>query len=122
MPTLFTVTRQPDGTRQFAFATVTPPADINGWRIRYSLVATADWNAMAPLHTGELKASPFETNLLAAGTYTFAIKTVDRAGNESAAALFIAAITLGDPRIPGVIDDLIEEPLWIGTKVDCHIN
>jgi hypothetical protein len=116
------ISRQPDGTREFTWTTTTPPDDLDGTRIRYFLGSTSDWAAMTPLHTGILKASPFESNQLAAGTYTFAAKNVDRAGNESASAIFIASVTIGDPRIPGAVEDLKEEPTWIGTKVGCVVD
>jgi len=121
-PTSFFISRQPDGTREFSWSTTTPPADLDGTRIRYFLGSTSDWDAMTALHTGLLLASPFETNQLAAGTYTFAIKNVDKAGNESAAASFITSVTIGDPRIAGALEDVREEPLWTGTRVDCGLD
>jgi hypothetical protein len=121
-PTSFLFSRQADGTREFSWATTTPPDDFDGVHIRYFLGTTSDWSAMTPLHNGLLKASPFENNQLAAGTYTFAAKNVDRAGNESAAAIFITTVTIGDPRVAGAVEDLKEEPTWTGTKTDCHVD
>jgi len=121
-PTSFLISVQPDGTREFNLTTAAPPSDLDGARIRYFLGTTSDWAAMTPLHTGLLKAFPFETNQLAAGTYTFAAKNVDEAGNESAAAIFITTVTIGDPRIAGSIEDLKEEPTWTGTKTDCSLD
>jgi hypothetical protein len=120
VPTTFLVSVQPDGTREFTWAPV-PVADLDGVHIRYYLGSTSDWNAMAPMHSGTLLASPFESNQLAAGTYTFALKAVDLAGNESATALFITT-TIGDPRVAGSVADVIEQPYWVGAKTDCHIN
>jgi len=122
VPTGFTVTRQPDGTRELAWVLAAPPSDLDGYRIKYLLGSTSDWTAMTLLHTGVLKASPFESNQLAAGTYTFAIKSVDKAGNESATALFIDSLTIGDPRIAGSIEDFLEEPNWTETKTSCHLD
>ncbi len=121
-PTSFSISRQPDGTREFTWATGTPPADLDGLNIRYFLGTTADWDVMTPLNIGVLKASPFETNQLAAGIYTFAAKNVDRASNESAAPIFITTVTIGDPRIQGVVEDYKEEPFWTETKTDCHVD
>lgn len=121
-PASFLISRQADGTRQFDWATTIPPSDLDGARIRYLLGAATDWTLMTPMHQGVLKASPFETNQLAAGTYTFAIKNVDGAGNESANALFIGPVTIGDPRIAGALGDFTENPAWAGTKYDCHID
>ncbi|HZF19514.1 MAG TPA: phage tail protein [Burkholderiales bacterium] len=117
-PSTFLVSVQPDGTREFTWTLTPAPADLDGFHIRFFLGTTSDWNAMTPLHNGVLPASPFESNQLAAGTYTFAIKSVDRAGNESANALFITT-TIGDPRIAGAVEDIKEEPTWTGTKTDC---
>jgi len=121
-PTSFLISRQPDGTREFTWATTTLPADFEGVRVRYFLGTTNDWSVMTSLHNGVLKAAPFESNQLAAGVYTFAIKNVDRAGNESLSPTFITAVSLGDPRIAGSVEDLQEEPLWIDEKIDCHVN
>jgi hypothetical protein len=123
-PTLtsFLISRQPDGTREFTWSLLAPPADLAGYRIRYFLGTTAVWSAMTALHSGLLNASPFESNQLAAGTYTFAAKAVDTAGNESAAALFITTVTIGSPRIAGSLLDFKEEPVWPATKTDCHVD
>jgi len=75
---------------------------------------------MAPLHTGLLKSSPYETNQLAAGTYTFAVKNIDTTGLESLAAKFIE-ITIGDPRLAGAIDTIDDyADQWPGTKTGCY--
>lgn len=122
-PTQFSITRQADGTREFVFALDPAPADLDGFVIRYYLGTTSDWSAMTALHTGVLKVSPFETNQLAAGTYTFACKAVDLAGNESAAATFITTVTIGDPRIAGALEDINEQTDgWPGTKTSCHVD
>lgn len=120
-PTSFLITRQPDGTREFTWSHASPPADLAGARIRYYLGSTSDWAAMTALHQGLLLASPFESNLLAAGTYTFAVKYVDLAGNESASAAFITT-SIGDPRIAGAIEDINEAPSWTATKTSCHVD
>lgn len=124
-PDTFTVARLADGTRRFAWTHVNPAADVRvggGYRIRHFSGTTSDWDAMAALHTGVLTVSPFETNELAAGTYTFAIKTVDSSGNESADALFIQA-TLGNPRLRAVLVARLEHDLGFpGTKTDCFVD
>jgi len=118
----FVISAQPDGTRELAWSTASPPNDFAGVEIRYLLGATSNWDAMTLLHTGLLIASPFETNQLAAGTYTFAIKNVDTGGNKSTSVRFIDNAILPDPRIAGSLEDIIEEPTWTGTKVNCHIS
>lgn len=118
----FLVSRQSDGTRQFTWTLTNPPADLTGYEIRYKLGTETDWNAMAPMHSGALLASPFESNQLAAGTYTFAIKAVDIFGNKSVNATFIQA-TLGDPRLSGALEVFDEfADAWPGTKTSCHIE
>ncbi|TXL70098.1 hypothetical protein FHP25_35850 [Vineibacter terrae] len=122
-PNSFTVARLPDGTRRFAWSLASVPADVRaggGYRIRYFDGLIADWESMTPLHGGLLVASPWETNELPAGTYTFAIKTVDSSGNESASATFITGAQLGDPRLVGVIYNAREQDaMWPGTKTSC---
>lgn len=120
--TTFIITVQSDGTRELNWSTSVIPADWEGIHVRYILGDTDDWDEMTPMHNGVLKAAPFETNQLAAGVYTFAAKNVDRAGNESADPLFITSVELSDPRFAGALGDFKEDPLWLGTKVDCHID
>lgn len=123
--TSFSVVRQPDGTREFSWAMLEIPPDLAGFRIRYGL-GVADpitpWESLAPLHTGLLVSSPWETNLLAAGTYTVAIKAVDTSGNESADALYITS-TLGDPRIKNALmyED-VKGAGWPGVYTDCYVT
>lgn len=125
-PDTFTVTRLADGTRQFDWTQVVVDADVRtggGYEIRYFLGSTSDWTAMTPLHTGLLQASPLETNQLAAGTYTFAIKTVDSSGNESTAAKFINSAVLGDPRLENVLAEHQAHILgWPGVLTDCFVD
>ncbi|MDP3138364.1 MAG: phage tail protein, partial [Burkholderiaceae bacterium] len=118
----FLVSRQPDGTRQFTWTLLNPPADITGYVVRYKLGTATDWATMTSMHDGLLLASPFESNQLAAGTYTFAIKAVDMFGNESVNAAFINA-TLGDPRLAGALEVFSEwADGWPGTKTGCHVD
>jgi hypothetical protein len=123
-PTSFTVARLADGTRRFTYELTSPPPDVRvggGFRIRWLLGATTDWNAMTPLHDGVLTVSPMETNELAAGIYTFACKTVDSSDNESTNALFINA-EIGNPRLRNALYQQIEHPAWTGTKTNCFVD
>lgn len=121
-PDTFIVSRQGDGTREFRWTHADPPADLVGYKIRYYIGSTSDWSAMAPLHTGLLRASPWETNQLSAGSYTVAIKAIDALGIESDSALFISS-TLGDPRFG---DTFYQEDFgfagWPGTLGSCYID
>jgi hypothetical protein len=115
----FLVTVQADGTRQYSWSyNKGAPADVTnggGYRIKYYLGTTTDWTVMTDAHpTGLITYSPFESNQLAAGTYTFAIKAVDSLGNESATANFLT-VTLTDPRLNNVLIQRQErELLWPG--------
>lgn len=124
-PTVFTVSRLADGTRRYAWTVASTPADVRsggGYKVRYYAGTTSDWSAMTDMHSGLLTHSPFENNELAAGTYTWAIKTVDSSGNESAAARFING-TIGDPRLKNVLLQRIEQDLaWPGTRTGCFVH
>lgn len=121
-PDTFTIARLADGTRRYAWTQANVPADVRsggGYQIRYKVGATSDWTAMTPLHNGLLTASPLESNDLAAGTYTWAMKTIDSSGNESASARFISG-EIGDPRLKNVLLQRIEYDLgWPGTLTGC---
>jgi len=115
----FLVQRQPDGTREFSWTFSSPPFDHAGFKIRYKLGTGHAWEDMGSLHDGLLISAPFETNQLAAGTYTVGIKAIDTSGNESVNAKIIES-TLGDPRIMGSLVNV--DPRregWPGTLTDC---
>lgn len=97
-PTGFVYSQQSDFTRQFDWI---PPEDrdIAGYEIRYSSDLTLTWQNMTPLHNGVLVSSPFETSLLSAGTYRFAIKSVDTSGNYSEQAQYITAVLEDNPNV-----------------------
>lgn len=125
-PDTFQVARIADGTRRFTWSLASVPADVRsggGYRIRYKTSSTTDWSSMTALHEGLLISSPYETADLAAGTYWFAIKTVDSSGNESTDARFIASAVLGDPPLRDVLVQRIEQSLsWPGTKTSCFLD
>lgn len=117
----FLINRQPDGTRQFTGTISNPPLDLAGFRIRYILGTSGTYATMTPLHTDLLTSFPYETNQLAAGTYTFAIVSEDTSGNIST-PLYIQA-TLGDPRLAGVIvDKYPDREKWPDTKTNCYVD
>lgn len=116
--TNFLVKRQPDGTREFTWDYLNPPLDHQGFQIRYKLGAGQTWANMSALHGDSLMSSPYETNQLAAGTYTFAIAAIDTSGNLSS-PVYIET-TLGDPRLAGVIVAEYPRQLnWPGAKTNC---
>lgn len=124
-PDSFSVARLADGTRRYEWTQANVPADVRvggGYRIRYRLGTTADWDAMTPLHSGLLTTSPHESNELAAGSYTLAVKTVDSSGNESVAARFLQ-VTLGNPRLRDVLVARLEHDLGFpGDKADAFVE
>lgn len=121
----FNIALQPDGTRVYSWVHTTPDADVKaggGYLIRHLLGATSDWGAMTSLNIGPLTDSPYESNQLAAGTYTLAIKAVDSTGNESTNAVFISSVVLGNPRISNALIQQSERALnWPGVLVDCFV-
>lgn len=120
----FLFSQQADGTRQFTWAwTVTPvPKDLLGYKLRYFVGSTGNWDLMTDMHVGFVAQSPFESNQLGGGTYTFAIKTVDKLGNLSASAKFVTG-TLGDPRLGGVLLGVFPNEIgWPGTKTSCFLD
>lgn len=120
----FNVSRMPDGTRRFTWNQSGQPVDVTvggGFKIRYSN-GSFDWDTATALHEGLLSVSPFETNELAAGTYTFGIKSVDSSGNESSNATLITT-TLGNPRLREALYFRLEKDLnWPGTTTDCFVS
>ncbi len=123
----FVVSTQADGTRQFTWGwgTATKPADLKGYVLRY-LQGTGPftWDQLQPFDTddGFHTASPLESNLLLAGPYVFAIKTVDNFGVLSKDALFIDA-TLPDPRLGNAIEYVdYHQAGWPGTLTHCQIS
>lgn len=118
----FLVSPQQDGTRDFKWTLASPPLDLAGYKIRFKRGTSALWSDMAPLHTGLLVVSPYESNQLVAGDYVFAIKAVDTTGNESLNPLYILA-TLPDQRLANVwTSSVATDGLWPGTKTDCYIT
>ncbi len=122
--TTFVVATLADGTRKFEWTVASLPADVRaggGYHIRFASGASLTWATGTKLHDGLLISSPFETNELAAGQYTFGIKTIDSSGNESTNDIQITA-TLGDPRLKNVLIQRVEHALlWPGTLTSCFL-
>lgn len=122
----FTVMAQPDGTRQFNFSyTTAAPVDWLGAEIRYvsGTVASPDWASMTKLQDSMTyyTSSPVEVNAPLSGTYTFACKSLDTTGNES--AYLVRTITLPSRRLGDVFDEYYDHlEGWLGTLTDCHIQ
>ena len=119
---VFTVAREADGTRRFAWLLNNPPLDLAGYQIRYRVgTSMGDFDTATKLTEGLLISSPYETNELGAGQYTFGIVAVDTSGNRSDNPKVITA-TLGDPRLRNALYSQIESAFsWPGTKTDCFV-
>ena len=119
--TLF-VNVQADGTREFVWTLDNPPPDLDGFVMKFKAGGSGTWANSAVLHTSVIKASPFETNQLASGQYTFLIKAVDVAGNESQTAKAVIS-TIGDPRLGGALIQINCQALgWPDVKTDCTVD
>lgn len=120
--TTFTVLTQTDGTRQAQWTLLSPPIDLDGFKLRYSSNLSATWETMTDLNEGLVPFSPYEFNLLNEGDWLFAIKAVDRGGRESANAKF-SSVTLPAARLGTIL--LTESPRgqgWPGTKTGCYVE
>lgn len=120
----FTLSIQADGTRQFdwSWGTREKPPFLKGYIVRFRQgTGPFDWDDLKPFATddGFQTASPIESNLLLAGPYVFAIKTVDTYGVVASTPLFIDA-TLPDPRLGNALEYVDEFSAgWPGTLTDC---
>lgn len=108
-PSALTITELADGTRQLLPTVAEIPVDFAGFLFRARSGTHATWDALSvanggvDLHSEPVKAMPWETAQLAAGSWTIGVKLLDIFGNESANA-FIDQYTLGPN--PGEIDAL----------------
>jgi hypothetical protein len=124
---VFTVMAQPDGTRQynFGYTSTAVPVDWLGAEIRYvsGTTSTPDWATMTALQDSATyyTNSPVELNAPLSGTYTFACKSLDTSGNES--AYMVVNITLPARRLGSVFEEYFEHTEgWLGTKTSCVVS
>jgi hypothetical protein len=68
-----------DGTRIFKWNKILD-ADLSGYIVKHG---TGGWDAMNPLYDGVVTTNVFESNGLAKGSYTFAIKAIDSSSKNS---------------------------------------
>jgi predicted phage tail protein len=111
----FALDELPDGTRQFRFSLDNPPLDLSGYVLRYGYGTQTDWDALLPLHTGEIQFSPWETTQIAQGLYTFAIRAIDTSGNLSTDAAFLQKTLNGNPIANAIASKLPPSELWGGS-------
>jgi hypothetical protein len=121
----FVVTRMPDGTRRFEWRMVLEPEDViagGGYRIRRQSGTSFTWETAIQLaDVGLLRSSPYETNDVPAGVWTFGIKAVTASGMESTTARTMT-VELGDPRMRDSLMTTHEHLVgWPGTKTDCFV-
>lgn len=114
-------TQQEDGTRQYDWPLLSD-LSVAGYEVRYYRGQALDWAVMTPMARGLLTSSPWENNLLPAATYTFAIKAINRFGQESEDAFFTTG-DLADNRFGGGV--VVLQPAmdgWPGTKTNCEVD
>ena len=119
VPTLF-VEQLANGRRRFIwFYDYPTPNDVKGFRVRVYPGSAPYWDTGTAAFDGVVGASPWETDMLAAGTYTVMVKAVDNAGNESENAA-ISVIGLGDELVENILEthDLSD---WSGTLTGCRV-
>jgi hypothetical protein len=101
------------------------PVDWLGAEIRYvsGTTSTPDWATMTALQDSATyyTNSPVELNAPLSGTYTFACKSLDTSGNES--AYMVVNITLPARRLGSVFEEYFEHTEgWLGTKTSCVVS
>ncbi|MEG3640686.1 phage tail protein [Magnetococcus sp. PR-3] len=125
-PSGFAITEDADGTRRFSWSADDQDADVRaggGYKIRFASGSNSIWSNMDPLHEGVLTMAPYETNSLAAGLYTFAIKSIDSSGNESDDASWINGASMGDPRIGEALIYRREQDYgWPGSQTNAYAD
>lgn len=121
----FYVSMQADGSRQFDIEHLNPDLDVRvggGYNILFEEGESIDIDTAPSLNKGLISTRPYETNLLAAGEYTFACQVVDSSGNKSENPKIIQAI-LGNPRLRNSVAWRMERELeWPGILTDCFVN
>ncbi len=110
------------GVRVFRWVDNAPPDDLDGYKIRFETgLGGTDWDTMADLHVGLLTQSPWETNELAAGPYSFGIRPRNTTGNLGT-GVFISA-TLPDQNLSNALAFLDEKgDGFKATKISCHVG
>ncbi|MCE5229001.1 phage tail protein [bacterium] len=121
----FWAIQQWGGRRRYSwvFADTLPP-DYAGVSIRYRAGSDAawGWSDLDPLHSGLLSGTQYETERpFEAGLYTFGIKAMDRAGNESVNAKIITAQFTSNAGNCCYIQDERANG-WNGTRDNCFVN
>ena len=80
---------------------------------------------MTNLHNGVITQSPFETKLLATGTYDFAIKAVDSSGNKSENSKDLLNVFLDETALGDIIKAFYPRLLgWetVGSLTNASVN
>ncbi|WP_300435647.1 host specificity factor TipJ family phage tail protein [Zoogloea sp.] len=90
----FGVSALADGTRAFVWTVATVPPDVTYLEIRYAASSGTAWGAMTPLGRVPFGSGRAESNVPAAGTWTFEARMLDASGNYSASGAR-ATVTLG---------------------------
>lgn len=100
----------------------TPPADFEGFRVRYqNLENKFTWDDAIQPHEGLVSQTSFYTSLIPPSARVILVKAVDAFGNESVNAATITR-TLGDISTLNVVDQTDFHPSWAGTKTGCTVT
>lgn len=95
----FAVSVRADGTRSFSWTTNNQPINVTtggGYRIKYRTSGSGTaWANMTPLHNGMLTQSPLQIADPIAGTYDFAIVSVNAGRYESTTPSFVTNAKIG---------------------------
>lgn len=102
-----------DARRQINFDLGMQPPDTVGGMLRYGTVGQV-WSAMTPINTSPAASTPLLVRVPAPGTYDFAVKAIDMAGNVSANEARVAKTLVGDPSM--VARRAERAGGWAGTK------
>ena len=117
----FRVSESPEGARIFEWSATNRPFDFDGVQVRFGQGAGLGWDEMAPLFAEVMRDSPIYKMGLAAGSYTFGIKSIDTSGNLSTNAVTRTIVFNIEPggNHRGMVFDL-RAMGWPGTQTNCH--
>lgn len=97
-----------------------PPPDLDGFLVRFRPGTSRLWDSATPAHLHVIKTTDFQI-FRQGGTWTFLVKAVDVAGNESANA-YGATINLGEVLVDNILITQDHRALgWPGTITNATI-
>lgn len=79
-----------------------PPADLEGFKVRYQTGSYSFWPSGVDAHSGLLSSGQLDVSSLLSGTVTLMVKAIDTSGNESVRPAIVVA-NLGDYVVQNVV-------------------